>query len=113
MSNAPPVLESGSDHSSASSRSWLDRVKAGDADAWDRLVNLYAPLVYHWCRLSQIQTADAADVLQEVFLSVARNVASFRKQRTEDTFRGWLRTITRNKIIDHYRRLGREPEGEG
>jgi RNA polymerase sigma-70 factor (ECF subfamily) len=44
---------------------------------------------------------------------VATHITSFRKQESGDTFRGWLRTITQNKIHDHFRRLGREPGGVG
>lgn len=98
---------------SATSRSWLQRVQAGDAEAWDRLVALYAPLVFHWCKAGALQTADTADILQEVFLAVATHVTTFRKENKHNTFRGWLHTITRNKINDHFRRLGREPRGEG
>jgi RNA polymerase sigma-70 factor (ECF subfamily) len=104
---------SGSAPSSATHRSLLQCVQAGNPDAWDRLVTLYAPLVLDWCRQGELQPADTADVVQEVFLAVATHVAGFRKQAASDTFRGWLRTITRNKIHDHYRRLGREPGGEG
>ncbi len=99
--------------SSGTSRSLLDRVRADDAAAWDRLVHLYAPLVYHWCRRFDLQDQDTADVFQEVFQAVAAHVAGFRKDRPGDTFRGWLRTITRNKVRDHFRRLGREPGGAG
>src|SRR5262249_45205427 len=51
-----------------------------------------------------LQAADAADVGQEVFRAVARKVGEFRHDRRGDTFRGWLRAITRNKILDRYRR---------
>jgi RNA polymerase sigma-70 factor (ECF subfamily) len=81
----------------------LDRVKARDQAAWERMVSLYSPLIYHWCRQAGLQAADAADVGQEVFQAVARKVADFRHDREGDTFRGWLRTITRNKICDHAR----------
>jgi RNA polymerase sigma-70 factor (ECF subfamily) len=99
--------------SSATSRSLLERIRAGDAVAWERLVALYAPLVVHWCRRSGLREEDAADVFQEVFQAVAMHVASFRKERAGDTFRGWLRTITRHKLADHFRRLKGEPLAVG
>jgi RNA polymerase sigma-70 factor (ECF subfamily) len=99
--------------STATSRSLLERVKADEAEAWDRLVALYAPLVFQWCRGWDLREQDAADIFQEVFQSVASHIGGFRKERPGDTFRGWLRTITRNKVHDHFRRQGREPEGVG
>ncbi|HJT78637.1 MAG TPA: sigma-70 family RNA polymerase sigma factor [Gemmataceae bacterium] len=97
----------------ATSRSLLDRARADDAAAWDRLVGLYAPLVLHWCRRWGLREEDAADVFQEVFQAVATHLAGFRKEAPGDTFRGWLRTITHNKVRDHFRRRGREPGGVG
>ncbi|HZT80202.1 MAG TPA: sigma-70 family RNA polymerase sigma factor [Gemmataceae bacterium] len=99
--------------SSRTPRSLLERLRADDAAAWDRLVRLYAPLVLHWCRRDGLQDEDAADVFQEVFQAVAAHVADFRRERPGDTFRGWLRTITRNKVRDHFRRRARQPAGEG
>ena len=89
------------------------RARSNDAEAWDRLVTLYAPLVMHWCRRLEVSEADAADIFQEVFRSVAMNLGAFRKERDSDTFRGWLRTITRNKVIDHHRKLKNEPRAVG
>jgi RNA polymerase sigma-70 factor (ECF subfamily) len=91
----------------------LERIKADDATAWDRLVGLYAPLVFRWCRRCDLAEQDLADVFQDVFQAVATHIASFRKERQGDTFRGWLRTITQNKVRDHFRKLGREPGGAG
>jgi len=105
--------DAGPQPSSGTSRSLLERVQAHDAAAWDRLVSLYAPLVFHWCRQYDLQDQDAADIFQEVFQAVATHIAGFRKEKQGDTFRGWLRTITRNKIHDHFRRRGKEPEGVG
>jgi RNA polymerase sigma-70 factor (ECF subfamily) len=99
--------------SSATPRSLLERVRAAEPAAWERLVGLYAPLVFQWCRRWDLQEQDVADVMQEVFQAVAASVAGFRKERAGDTFRGWLRRITQNKVRDHYRRLGREPGGAG
>jgi RNA polymerase sigma-70 factor, ECF subfamily len=108
-----PVPSSERSGSTATSRSLLERVRGEEADAWDRLVSLYAPLVYYWCRRWDLNEHDVADVFQEVFLSVATHIAGFQKERPNDTFRGWLRTITRNKVLDHFRRLGREPGALG
>jgi RNA polymerase sigma-70 factor (ECF subfamily) len=109
-----PSSEGGSSHpSTATSRSLLERVQADDPAAWDRLVALYAPLVYRWCRRADLPDQEVADVFQDVFQAVAAHVSTFRRDRAGDTFRGWLRTITRNKVRDHFRRLGREPGGAG
>lgn len=99
--------------SSGTPRSLLERVRAGQPAAWEALVALYGPLVYHWCRRWDLQDQDAADVVQEVFQAVLTHLGDFRKARHGDTFRGWLRTIVRNKVHDHFRRLGREPGGVG
>ncbi len=99
--------------STATSRSLIERLKADDAEAWDRLIDLYGPLVYRWCRRWDLRDQDIADILQDVFQAVAAHIATFRKERDGDTFRGWLRTIARNKVQDHFRRMGREPGGVG
>jgi RNA polymerase sigma-70 factor, ECF subfamily len=86
---------------SATSSTLLERVKCHDQQAWERLVRLYSPLVYRWCRRAGLQEADAADVGQQVFVSVARGIAALHHDQAGDTFRGWLRTITKNKLCDH------------
>jgi RNA polymerase sigma-70 factor (ECF subfamily) len=88
----------------STSASLLERAKARDASAWDRIVDLYTPLVYGWCRRGGLQEADALDVGQEVFGAVYTYLDRFRRDRPGDSFRGWLRTITRNKILDAARR---------
>jgi RNA polymerase sigma-70 factor (ECF subfamily) len=91
----------------------LDRVKAREPDAWQRLVELYGPLVYRWCRQSGVNAEDAADVVQDVFGAVARGIDTFRRQRPGDSFVAWLRTITRNKLSDHFRSRCRRPLARG
>jgi RNA polymerase sigma-70 factor (ECF subfamily) len=94
-------------------RSLIERARANDPAAWASLVDLYAPLAHRWCRRWGLHDADTADVLQDVFLAVAAHLGRFKKERSGDTFRGWLRVILRNKVHDYFRRLGREPGGEG
>jgi RNA polymerase sigma-70 factor (ECF subfamily) len=91
----------------------LERVRARDEDAWRRLVHLYTPLVRHWCGLWGVRGQDAEDVLQEVFQTVASGLDRFRRDRAGDTFRGWLRGITRNKLLEHRRRRLSQPEAQG
>jgi RNA polymerase sigma-70 factor, ECF subfamily len=99
--------------SGSTSISLLQRVRSNDPGAWSRLVNLYGPLIYQWCLRWDLSADDAADVSQEVFQVVAARIADFKRERKGDSFRGWLWTITRNKIGDHFRRLNREPAGAG
>src|SRR5687767_10892324 len=93
----------GDDASNGTSPSLLERARANDGDAWDRMVTIYGPLVYQWCQRWDLQESDRADVFQQVFQAVASHIGRFRKDRSGHTFRGWLRTITRNKIYDHLR----------
>jgi RNA polymerase sigma-70 factor (ECF subfamily) len=73
------------------------------------LVRTYSRRIYRWCRLDGLQAADAANVVQEVFHSIALNLADFRRDRSGDSFRAWIRCITKNKVRDHFRREKRQP----
>lgn len=105
--------QNGSDGIASTSRSLLVRVRDNESEAWDRLVSLYAPLVYYWCRKTGLSDDDIPDVVQEVFKAVATGIGRFRKERPQDTFRGWLRTITRSKTADHFRRQQKQPQATG
>lgn len=91
----------------------LERVKAADEGAWQRLVYLYSPLVFSWCRRSGLSSEDSSDVMQEVFAAVAAHIGRFQRHRAGDTFRGWLRVITRNKIRLHFRQTAGQPLASG
>src|SRR4051812_29613892 len=56
--------------------------------AWQRFIELYSPLLYHWLRGSGLQPADSADLVQEVFVSVLSHVPQFDRQRL-GSFRAW------------------------
>lgn len=92
------------------SSSLLNRIREYDQIAWERLVSLYSPLIYRWCRLAGLQPADAADVGQQVFLAVARQVCGFSRDRGAGSFRAWLRTLTRYSVCDHYRAMQTKEE---
>jgi RNA polymerase sigma-70 factor (ECF subfamily) len=81
--------------------------------AWDCLVELYSPLVYKWTRQQGITAQDARDIGQEVFAAVAKNLDRFHHDQPGDTFAGWLRAITANKIRDHWRSVQNRPRATG
>ena len=97
----------------STSLSLLERARGNDADAWQRVLELYRPLVLFWCARSGVRAEDAEDVAQEVFAGAAAGLANFRRDRPGDTFRGWLRGITRNQLLMHFRRMQGEPRAEG
>jgi RNA polymerase sigma-70 factor, ECF subfamily len=99
--------------SNATSSSLLRHVTARDQVAWARLVDLYGPFVHRLCRCHGLQEHDSADVFQEVFGAVARRISGFHRDKPSDSFRGWLVTITRNKIRDHFRDRKKHPLLEG
>ncbi len=98
---------------SGTSLSLLQRIRQGDATGWNRVVELYSPLIYHWCRRWGVEGADADDVLQEVFQAASQSIGEFRRERAGDTFRGWLRAISRHKILSFWRGRSRQPEAAG
>jgi len=101
------------DTSGSTSLTLLKRACAHDADAWQRISDLYVPLVYRWACQAGLQESDAADIVQEVFQAIATRIHDFRHDRPGDSFRGWLYTITRNKVRDHFRGVADRPGADG
>jgi RNA polymerase sigma-70 factor (ECF subfamily) len=107
------ALDAPLDSLAAPSLNLLIALRANDQQAWRQLVWLYRPLVCHWCRQARLRSEDAADICQEVFRSVAQAISSFHGDQPGDTLRGWLWTITRNKVRDHFRRQKGWPQAAG
>jgi RNA polymerase sigma-70 factor (ECF subfamily) len=79
------------------------RLQENDETAWQELVDLFAPLIFHWCNRLQLDASDSSDVMQEVFAAVSHSIANFRPQG-DGALRGWLWKITQNKVRDFYRK---------
>jgi RNA polymerase sigma-70 factor (ECF subfamily) len=91
--------------------SLLERLRQpGDQEAWQRFVELYSPLIYTWGRRAGLQDQDAADLVQDVLLTLVAAMPTFVYDRHK-SFRGWLRTITLNKWRDSCKRRGRVSPG--
>lgn len=82
----------------------IRRARAMEPGAWDVLTRLYGPLIYSWARKTGLQSDDAADVLQNVFVSIWRGLPTFVVDRPDCSFRGWLRVITSNAVREWGRR---------
>lgn len=78
--------------------SLLERLKQpAETQAWDRFVELLAPVIYAWTRRLGLKETDAADLIQEVFLLLLQKLPEFRYD-PHKSFRAWLRTVTLNKF---------------
>ncbi len=104
--------QSSTPSSSTSGTSLLLRLQDHDALAWKELVELYAPLIFSWCKSCHLDSADAADIMQEVFTAASRRIDTFQPSPA-GTLRGWLWTITQNKIRDSIRKLADSPQAAG
>lgn len=91
------------DNEPSTSASLLAAAQLGDAEGWRRLAQIYGPIIYGWARGCGCQPADAADVMQETLASMTTALSQFDHDRSGATFRGWLWTITRNKLRDRAR----------
>jgi len=107
-----PTEESLSKNGTTSS-TLLQALRSRESNAWARFVGIYAPIVYRWCRGRGLNDVDSADVIQEVFQAVFKGIARFEHQQAGQSLRGWLWSITRNKICDHFRRRQDQPVGRG
>ncbi len=75
---------------------------AGDGRSWHQLVSSQHKRVYSICYRFTNDSTDAEDITQDVFLKVFRNLTSFNAER--GSFQTWITTLTRNLLVDNYRR---------
>ncbi len=80
----------------------VDRCLSGDEAAWETLVRTHTRRVFGYCYRFTGKESEAQDLTQEVFLRVFRSLKSYRSD--EGAFATWLARLSRNLLIDHYRR---------
>ncbi len=78
------------------------RCVAGDAAAWQEIVQQYNRRIYNICYRFSGSTDDAADLTQEVFIKIYRTLSTFDGSRA--AFMTWVTTVTRNLLVDHFRK---------
>ena len=80
----------------------VERCRHGDRGAWERLVRSHTRLVYSACYRFTNHPEESNDLTQEVFLRVFRGLHTYDARA--GGFRTWLLRLTRNLLIDNYRR---------
>jgi RNA polymerase sigma-70 factor, ECF subfamily len=78
------------------------RCLAGDAAAWEDIVRVHNRRIYNFCYRFTNSPDSAEDLTQEVFIKVYRTLASYDVEK--GAFTTWLTTLTRNLLVDHFRR---------
>ena len=85
----------------------------GNTEAWQTFVDLYTPLIYHFCIRRGLQEADCRDVLQNVLLTVHRQILDFQYDPKRGLFRNWLITIVLRQISRYQSRTDQGTKGLG
>ena len=78
------------------------RCVAGDAAAWEEIVQKYHRRIYNICYRFAGSGTDAEDLTQEVFIKMYRTLNSYDVER--GAFMTWVTTMTRNLLVDHFRK---------
>ena len=96
------------------SLSLLDRLcHSPESEKWNRLVELYDPLIRSWLRKYEVQESDANDLVQDVFLAVSKDLEKFEHRGQPGAFRGWLKAILINRLRKFWRARDRHPQARG
>jgi len=78
------------------------RCLGGDATAWEEIVRLHSRRIYNLCYRFTSSPDDAQDLTQDVFIKIYRTLGSYDVEK--GAFTTWLTTLTRNLLVDHFRR---------
>jgi RNA polymerase sigma-70 factor (ECF subfamily) len=91
-------------------QSLLGRLKDwGDREGWQDFFNTYWKLIYSVALKAGLGDAEAQDIVQETMIGVAKAISEFQYNPKTGSFKGWLLTITRRRIADHFRRKYTQP----
>jgi RNA polymerase sigma factor (sigma-70 family) len=85
--------------------SLLERLKNfGAEESWSQFFNLYWKLIYNAACRYELSDAEAQEVVQETMLAVNKHIRSFKYDPARGSFKGWLMTLTRSRIVAQLRR---------
>ena len=102
MKPEAPLLETRS--------SLIQRLKATiNGESWEEFFHTYWELIYNVARRAGLSEADAQDIVQETILKIHKSLDLFEYNRKRGTFKGWLRTVTRSRLNDFFKKQQRRP----
>lgn len=84
-----------------------------NSESWDRLVELYSPLMRGWLRQYDVQESDADDLIQDVLAVLMQELPAFRHNHQVGAFRSWLRRVLVNRLRNYWRDRQRRPPAKG
>ena len=103
MKADPPLLETRS--------SLINRLKATiNGESWEVFFNTYWELIFSVARRAGLSEDDSQDIVQETILKVHKSLDRFQYNRERGSFKGWLRTITRSRLNEHFKKQQRQPQ---
>lgn len=90
---------------SETSASLLERLTDRPENSdWDRLVDVYSPLIRNWIqRHALLQGSDIDDVVQDVLAVLVKKLRDFRREPRAGAFRRWLKSITINCLREFWK----------
>jgi RNA polymerase sigma-70 factor (ECF subfamily) len=89
------------------------RLKPDEASVWERLFQLYRPLLERWMERFALQPADRDDLVQDVLLVLLRELPQFQHSGQPGAFRKWLRLVTVHRCQDRLRSGKTRPAAVG
>jgi RNA polymerase sigma-70 factor (ECF subfamily) len=85
--------------------SLLSRLKCSDdSESWRVCFETYWKLIFNAARRAGLTEAEAEDVVQETFLTVARTIHDFTYNQKQGSFKGWLLKTTAWRVQDQFRK---------
>ena len=85
----------------------LHRLKNwNDQASWQEFFDIYWQIIYGFARKAGLTEAEAQDVVQETLVAVAKHMPAFKYNPAVGTFKAWLLTLTRWRIVDQFRKRG-------
>ena len=84
-----------------------------DQQSWQEFFDAYWKLIYSVALKAGLSDAEAQDVVQETVISVAKKMPEFKADPAAGSFKSWLLTLTRWRIVDQTRKRQAKANPDG